>query len=130
MKKLFISYSNHTKILERMREDFDRSLEKLTELVDKVENQYKDNNEAIEKFSNDLLEAKREIESWKDERTGMIIDYNGIELTREIIDKLLSRLDFFILNDGLQYPMPGLNLMNTKENFYKIAKEKKFIVNQ
>jgi hypothetical protein len=129
---MFITTKKHNEIIKKLKNDlenkYDDSISTLEKLVDKLEQRIQNNDEAISLFSKDLLEAKNEIDFWRD-KDGLITNFNGMQLVQEVVDKLLIRLDFYYLNDKQKYPDDGLHLINTKDNFYENAKTKsdKFI---
>lgn len=108
---------------EALKKQHEDELEKISQLVDTLEKRIQNNRESVKNFSDDLAEAKKQIDSWK-EPNGLIVQYEGIVLIQEIIDKLLQRLDFYYISDEQEYPTTGLPLQYTKENYYKNAKEK------
>jgi len=113
----------HGEKIHKLTSEHQRELESLYDLAEIASVRLEQNSLAIKSFSEDLALAKQELEQWQDE-SGRIIDYNGIILAWEIINKLLQRLDFYYLYDETNYTEQKLELKFTKSKYFQEAREK------
>ena len=100
-----------------------KKIEKIEEIIPKLEQNIINKEKIIEKISNDFFECKKQIDLYRNSE-GMINDFDGILLLQEVFDKMMIRFDYYYMNDGNDYPEQKIDLKFSKENLIDERKEK------